>query len=183
MHGVKRANDMHAKSSASSIATDKECIAGYPECIHLDGKPPIARTAGTKLRVDHRQFGQRVSHVSEKFGEVLPSISDLFDGADGLPRCCKNLNMTAEQAMREIWGAVPPDCGPENYDFIVADVVTKAAAAALTRQIDVVFDGPPGPNAGRFVEVEDESGRSVDVGKWVERSDGYFALRIRTPVE
>ena len=88
------------------------------------------------------------------------------------------MNMTAEQAMREIWGAVSPDCGPENYDFIVADVVTKVAAAALSRQIDVVFDGPPGPNPGRFVEVEDEAGRSIDVGKWVERPDGYWALRI-----
>jgi hypothetical protein len=38
VHGVERADVMHAKSSASSIATDKECIAGYPECIHLVGK-------------------------------------------------------------------------------------------------------------------------------------------------
>lgn len=88
------------------------------------------------------------------------------------------MNMTAEQAMLEIWGAMSPDCGPEKYDVIVADVVTKAAATALYRLIDVVFDGPPGPNTGRFVEVEDEAGRSVDVGKWIERPDGYWALRI-----
>lgn len=87
--------------------------------------------------------------------------------------------MTAEQAMREIWGAASPDCGPENYEFIVADVLTKIAAAALSRQIDIVFDGPPGPNSGRFVEVEDEAGRSVDVGDWIERRDGYWALRIQ----
>jgi hypothetical protein len=90
--------------------------------------------------------------------------------------------MTAEQAMREIWGGASPDCGPENYDFIVADVLTKIAAAALTRQIDIVFDGPPGPNPGRFVEVEDGSGRSVDVGDWIERGDRYWALRIQIPV-
>jgi hypothetical protein len=36
--------------------------------------------------------------------------------------------------MREIWGAVSPDCGPENYDFIVADMLTKAASGALSRQ-------------------------------------------------
>ena len=89
------------------------------------------------------------------------------------------MNMTAEQAMQEIWAAISPDCGPENYDFIVGDVLTKAAAAALTRQIDVVFDGPPGPNSGRFVEVEDEAGRSVDVGDWIERDHGYWALRIQ----
>jgi hypothetical protein len=91
------------------------------------------------------------------------------------------MDMTPEQAMREIWAAVSPDCGPENYDFIVADVLTKAAAAALTRQIDIVFDGPPGPNSGRFVEVEDEAGRSVDVGDWIESDDGYWALRIQIP--
>ena len=90
----------------------------------------------------------------------------------------QDMNMTAEEAMREIWGAVSSDCGPENYEFIVADVVTKAAAAALSRQIDIVLDGPPGPSSGRFVEVEDEAGRSIDVGKWVERPDGYWALRI-----
>jgi hypothetical protein len=43
VHGVERADDMHAKSSASSIATDKECIAGYPECNHLDRKRPMMR--------------------------------------------------------------------------------------------------------------------------------------------
>ena len=91
------------------------------------------------------------------------------------------MSMTAEQAMREIWGAFSPDCGPENYDFIVADVLARAATIALTRQIDVIFDGPPGHNSGRFVEVEDEAGKSVDVGDWVEREDGYWALRIQIP--
>jgi hypothetical protein len=97
------------------------------------------------------------------------------------PEFCNNLNMTAEQAMQEIWGAVCPDCGPENYDLIVAEVVTNMAATALSRTVDIVFDGPLAPDAGRFVEVEDESGRSVDVGKWVERSDGSWVLRIRIP--
>jgi hypothetical protein len=47
------------------------------------------------------------------------------------------------------------------------------------RTVDVVFDGPPGPVAGRFVEVEDETAASVKVGEWVERDDGYWALRLR----
>lgn len=46
------------------------------------------------------------------------------------------------------------------------------------RTIDVVFDGPPSHESGRFVEVEDESGKSVNCGEWVERDDGYWALRI-----
>lgn len=43
---------------------------------------------------------------------------------------------------------------------------------------DFVCDGPPGPEAGRFVEVEDALGRSFCAGKWVQRPDGYWALRI-----
>ena len=48
----------------------------------------------------------------------------------------------------------------------------------MTRMIDIVFDGPPGPEAGRFVEVENESGASIGFGEWVERDDGFWALRI-----
>ena len=48
----------------------------------------------------------------------------------------------------------------------------------MVRKIDIVFDGPPGPVAGRFVEVEDDSGASIGVGEWIERDDGYWALRI-----
>jgi hypothetical protein len=45
-------------------------------------------------------------------------------------------------------------------------------------KVDIVFDGPPGPDAGRFVEVENQQGQSIRVGKWVQRPDGYWALRL-----
>ncbi len=45
--------------------------------------------------------------------------------------------------------------------------------------IDVVFDGPPSHEPGRFVEVENEAGASVKAGEWIDRGDGYWALRIR----
>jgi len=41
------------------------------------------------------------------------------------------------------------------------------------------FDGPPGPEAGRFVEVEID-GRSVSVGEWVEQ--GNYWLLVLGPV-
>jgi len=44
--------------------------------------------------------------------------------------------------------------------------------------IDIVFDGPPGPESGRFVEVENTEGRSIKFGEWVHRADGYWVLRI-----
>mgnify|MGYP001585273625 CR=1 FL=1 len=44
--------------------------------------------------------------------------------------------------------------------------------------IDIVFDGPPAHESGRFVEVENKDGKSVSVGHWIERDGGYWALRI-----
>lgn len=44
--------------------------------------------------------------------------------------------------------------------------------------IDIVFDGPPSHESGRFVEVENASGASIKFGDWVHRPDGYWALRI-----
>jgi hypothetical protein len=69
------------------------------------------------------------------------------------------------------------------------------ARAALTRQVerqgwratprprdgghvDIVFDGPPGPDAPRFVAVEDDQRRSIRYGEWVERDDGAWVLRV-----
>lgn len=39
-----------------------------------------------------------------------------------------------------------------------------------------MFDGPPGPVSGRFVEVEDCMGHGVDAGDWGQRSDGLWEL-------
>ena len=44
--------------------------------------------------------------------------------------------------------------------------------------INIIFDGPPGPEAGRFVEVETDDGKSITIGEWAERSDGLWARRI-----
>jgi len=47
-----------------------------------------------------------------------------------------------------------------------------------TQPINVIFDGPPGPESGRFIEVETDDGHGINVGEWVKRKDGYWALRI-----
>lgn len=44
--------------------------------------------------------------------------------------------------------------------------------------INIIFDGPPGPAAGRFIEVETDDYTSIRVGEWIERADGLWALRI-----
>ncbi len=39
----------------------------------------------------------------------------------------------------------------------------------------VIFDGPPGPESGRFVECETNEGVGVRVGEW-DQKDGYWRL-------
>ncbi len=46
------------------------------------------------------------------------------------------------------------------------------------KHYDILFDGPPSHESGRFVEVNDETGGSICIGEWVERDDGLWALRI-----
>lgn len=45
-------------------------------------------------------------------------------------------------------------------------------------KVNVVFDGPPGPVSGRFIETEDLDGKGVGVGEWVELEGGRWALQI-----
>lgn len=47
--------------------------------------------------------------------------------------------------------------------------------------IDIVLDGPPSYESGRFVEVEDHRGIGISVGEWIQRENGYWALRIPRP--
>lgn len=51
----------------------------------------------------------------------------------------------------------------------------------MDKYIDIVFDGPPSHESGRFVEVENQDGHSISIGEWIEREDGFWALR--TPVD
>lgn len=44
--------------------------------------------------------------------------------------------------------------------------------------INILFDGPPSHESGRFVEVETDDGKSVNAGEWIEREDGLWSLRI-----
>lgn len=50
--------------------------------------------------------------------------------------------------------------------------------------INIVFDGPPGPDGPHFVEIEDDQGNSIRVGDWAEykpegyEHEGFWRLRI-----
>jgi hypothetical protein len=66
-----------------------------------------------------------------------------------------------------------PDIAPDPKDTMTTDEDGGT--------IDVVFDGPPGPDGPRFVEVETPDGKSARRGEWLQREDGYWVLRIEDP--
>lgn len=54
----------------------------------------------------------------------------------------------------------------------------------MNKPINIFFDGPPGPEGGRFIEVETDDFKSIEIGEWIEHRDGNWALRItELPVE
>lgn len=53
----------------------------------------------------------------------------------------------------------------------------------MSQTIHIVFDGPPGPEGPRFIEVETPDGKSIRAGEWAQRSDGLFELRVTFPIQ
>ena len=45
--------------------------------------------------------------------------------------------------------------------------------------VDILFDGPPGPEGPRFIEVESPPGHSINFGEWVEREGALWAIRFQ----
>lgn len=48
----------------------------------------------------------------------------------------------------------------------------------MVNYIDILCDGPPSPDGPRLIEVENPAGQSIAIGEWIDRGDGFFALRI-----
>ncbi len=89
--------------------------------------------------------------------------------------------------LRDLLNCASMENGSDTPDFILArylaeclEVFDRAVSArtAELKSVDIVFDGPPGPEGPRFIEVENMEGKSIRVGGWVERDDGHWALRL-----
>jgi len=70
----------------------------------------------------------------------------------------------------------------EAYDFKLATLAYAAGRAAAGKEIHIVFDGPPSHESGRFVEVEDVSGKSIRAGRWEQRGD-YWHLILDAAID
>ena len=77
------------------------------------------------------------------------------------------------------------DIGDPEFHAILGFIYDAACklpnrpAAGEGDYVDIVFDGPPSHESGRFVEVENAKGQSIRFGEWVHRPDGFWVLRIK----
>src|SRR3990167_6352977 len=74
---------------------------------------------------------------------------------------------------------VLPNGAGRREDQAMSDDRTDATPEAMD-YIDIVFDGPPSHESGRFVEVENSTGESIRFGEWIHRPDGYWVLRFQS---
>lgn len=73
----------------------------------------------------------------------------------------------------------PYHCSNDHPDCrICHECIAYEAVGENIVRIDVVFDGPPSHESGRFVEVENIHGASVSHGEWIDRGNGLWALRF-----
>lgn len=109
---------------------------------------------GTQMRIDN---GELVEVIAEERWFVVKVIGGTGPPG-GLRRVCDGTTA----------------CGSA-VEYMPRERVRPTAKDP--RFIDIVHSVPPGPDS-TLVEVEDEDGRGMRLGEWVERQDGTWALRI-----
>jgi len=120
----------------------------------------------------------RIKCPEKRLARML--VEHLSKGNDGtfedVANFCMMLHQRGEdpQALAEAAEAPIKKARGEALELGVRALESRAAPQGLR----IVFDGPPGPEAGRFVEVEDTEGRSVNAGEWRERTDGLWELSL-----
>jgi len=95
----------------------------------------------------------------------------LFDGPEG-PAAAQ----PGDYVVREIGGLYPWKRSVFETEYELALDNKKTGKMIEPLAINIVFDGTP-PEA-RFVEVENDAGKSISAGEWIKRPDGLSALRI-----
>lgn len=143
-----------------------------------------------KLRKQQREIAQHEADMKAAAGELVVVCPEPGTDAARLLSANRLLLAEVERLTAERSCAVQghngrpycASCGhvfPASLDGV--ESVTCGACGTIyrvpppapdLRTIDIVFD-----DADRFLEVASD-GRSIKVGEWIERADGYWVLRL-----
>lgn len=166
------------------------------------GAAAIARLAASlmarlheheELFAEHERIREHITELTEKREAALASerarserlagaLLALYDAAKFMPRGVPGSGGASTVHAFEIQAGVVWDLDLALRRAGATLCAEPSPAAPEQGEIRVVFDGPPGPEAGRFVEVENAAGCSINAGEWRKRSDGLWELVIRGPL-
>lgn len=162
-------------SIGNEIPTPKKCTCceGLGVYCHTCGKTEPLCSCATKAQIERCPYcnGTKVEPELLPAPKPVPPRDD-GNGGDTVSNTAPMRVLSLEERLT-MDSPYPPE---EGYD--TPEPVAPGDAGEF---IDIVFDGPPGPECGRFVEVEDPQQASIGVGEWIHREDGYWALRIPDP--
>lgn len=154
-------------------AKDKvEEIARIVDPIAFDIQPS---SIGSDMEQGWRQ---RCQHAEAKARAILSAISPSARD-EALEEAMRAMPCTASNPNENEYERGRFDAVMEYQKNIRA--LKRTTPAPRSDFIDIVLDGPPGHESGRFVEVENAKGASVSVGEWLDRGNGLWALRIPLP--
>jgi hypothetical protein len=108
-------------------------------------------------------------------------MSDSPDGRCpdcGRVECCKHDILSNPDCSERDAAWCQLDCAEKRIVNLLTQNANLVATLMHLEPLDIVFDGPPEALSGRFIEVENMAGASVNIGTWIKRNDGYWALRI-----
>ncbi len=100
----------------------------------------------------------------------------------GGPRICgvylqvNTYHPAEREEEREQPASIPPTLNKEAQAIVVGKP-TAPPEQGEEKPIEIVFDGPPSHESGRFVEVE-QDGKSIKFGEWREGKDGFWYLTL-----
>lgn len=97
-------------------------------------------------------------------------------------RACQTIASMHAAAVGEVRGptrGVVEDVVDLRAAYLRRGALLRSVQPGTVGHVDFVCEKSPGPsNECVFVELEDETGRSIKLGEWVKRPDGFHALRI-----
>lgn len=151
--------------------------------MHTDPKAKPMNSHAKRQQLDDLETTTREGRLSAEAAlEIIARLREALDNEDFWRDAVGQRDRVLLQIFRVIYPAIEKGCVAQQDGHRASIPVDAGSNPAAPPIIYVVFDGPPGPESGRFVECEDVDGKSISVGEWRERPDGLWELRIEAGV-
>lgn len=160
----------------------------------VDKDAPLPATSVPEPSDGERTLDERMKKGTSDFAAILNADQGYIDGVKA---AAKKVAKRRDGYVEE-HGSYDPDTGVtefpgtgEEYVGELDEIEEEIRALLASRappvhpapvgSVHILFDGPPSHESGRFVEVENDAGASINIGEWVKRADDLWDLVIPYP--